>query len=290
MRMIGNSRARCLAAVVLALCLSAAACGDDSGSATENDSDDSTEAGTSGGGEVTIVQFAEPTGLDPIRMPGYASGDGPIAFSLYDTLMRWDDESGRVVPQLAQSLATDDHTTWTLTLRQGVTFTDGTPLDAAAVMFNLQRMKDTPTALSIGQASLIEAMEVVSADVLELTLVSPLPHFDVNFTKGLGYIASPAAIEQHGDDYGNNPVGAGPFMVGEWTRGDHLTLVRNPNYWNAPLPKLDSITFRAIPDNAQRVNVLKTGEAQITYATDATSVDELVDGGLQLRHGGPQRR
>jgi peptide/nickel transport system substrate-binding protein len=269
----------------MALTCAAAACGgDDSEAGTAGSDGDGAVTANGGegtGGEVTIVQFGEPTGLDPIGMPGYASADGPLAFSIYDTLMRWDEDTNTVVPQLAESLETADHTTWTLTLREAVTFTDGTPLDAEAVQFNLERMRDTPTALSVGQASLIASTRVVSPTVLEFTLVAPLPHFDINLTKGLGYIASPTAIQELGEDYGANPVGAGPFMVGEWKRGDHLTLVRNPNYWNAPLPKLDAITFRAIPDNAQRVNVLSTGEAQITYATDATSVDQLVDAGLE---------
>jgi peptide/nickel transport system substrate-binding protein len=123
-------------------------------------------------------------------------------------------------------------------------------------------------------------MEAPDDLTVVFTLSAVLPHFDVNFTNRLAFIASPTAIDELGADYSRNPVGAGPFMLEEWVIDDHLTLVRNPDYWNAPLPMLDSITFRPIPDNQQRINVLTAGEAELTYATDGTTIDALTDAGF----------
>src|SRR5205807_10407896 len=134
--------------------VAAVACGDSkqSGGATAT-----TGGGTAGsvastttapkrGGSVTMNQGLESRGFDPVLLGGFASGDAPAAGAIFDFLMRWDEKTSKVVPQLAESLQTTDSVTWTMKLRSGVTFTDGTPLNAAAVIFNIKRLQDPANA------------------------------------------------------------------------------------------------------------------------------------------------
>ena len=291
-----GARAARLSAVVAAACLVIAACGgDDSNGATDTTTDTATDTATTGaaasttvggdsapstGGDVTMVRFSESAGFDPVQLGGYASGDGAIVFSLYDSLMRWDEATQTVVPQLAESLESTDYQTWTMGLRDGVKFSDGTPFDADAVIYNIERIQAATSSFGNAAASLITSMEAPDPQTVVFTLTEPLPHFDVNFTNRLAYIASPTAIKASGEDFGRTPVGAGPFVLDEWVVDDHVTLTRNPGYWNAPRPYLDSITVRPIPDNAQRVNLMTTGEAQMTYATDGQTIDTLTEDGF----------
>lgn len=291
-----GARAARLGAIAAVACVLAAACGgDDSGgsastagdTATTSAASPDTSSGAAGepaagqtGGDVTLVRFSESAGFDPVQLGGYAPGDGPIAFSLYDSLMRWDESTQTVVPQLAESLETTDHQTWTMTLRDGVQFSDGTPVDADAVIFNIERLQEATSSFGNAAAALITSMEAPDAHTVVFTLAEVLPHFDVNFTNRLAYIASPTAIEASGEDFGRTPVGAGPFVLDEWVVDDHLTLVRNPGYWNAPRPYLDSITVRAMPDSTQRLNLLTAGQADMTYATEGRFISTLTEQGF----------
>jgi peptide/nickel transport system substrate-binding protein len=271
-----------LLVLVTTLSVAAISCGDNkqsSGSAT-------TAAGTGGsvastttapkrGGSVTMNQGLESRGFDPVLLGGFASGDAPAAGAIFDFLMRWDEKANKVVPQLAESLQTTDSLTWTMHLRTGVTFTDGTPFNAAAVIFNIKRLQEPANAGSFGAggASLIKSMDSPDPLTVVFTLNTALPTFDVNFTNRLAFIGSPTAITASGKDFATKPVGAGPFTLKEWVRDDHLTLVRNPNYWNAPRPYLDSVTIKPVTDIQQNRNSLDAGEAQASYVVDGETID-----------------
>jgi peptide/nickel transport system substrate-binding protein len=226
-----------------------------------------------------MILFDEGRGLDPTTLGGFASSDGSPAFSMFDSLMRWDDATNSVVPQLAESLTTTDSIVWTMKLRPNVKFTDGTPLDADAVVFNTQRLQQPQNKAAFGAAAAGQIATMVASDptTVVFTLKAKSPLFAVNFTNRLAFVGSPTAIKAEGQDFGSKPVGAGPFMLKEWVRGDHLTMVRNPNYWNAPRPYLDSITYKPVPDVQQRVNSLNAGEAQLTYANDGLTISTFVD-------------
>jgi peptide/nickel transport system substrate-binding protein len=135
----------------------------------------------------------------------------------------------------------DGGLTWRMTLRPGVTFSDGTPLDANAVIVNVQRHIDKPTSPARLTAQRIASMRAIDPLTVEFALDSPLGSFPVvfaqpTFTGTLGMVVSPAALQEYGDDIGRHPVGAGPFTLAEWVPGSHVKLERNPGYWSRASP------------------------------------------------------
>jgi peptide/nickel transport system substrate-binding protein len=110
-------------------------------------------------------------------------------------------------------------------------------------------------------ALLMTDMTVTDPLTLHISLSTVNGQFPRLIANQMPWIGSPTAIQKQGpDDFAAHPVGAGPFLLKEWLRGDHVTLQRNPAYWNAPMPYLDQITIRLIPDDTQRYNSVRAGE------------------------------
>jgi ABC-type transport system substrate-binding protein len=236
------------------------------------------------GGSVTFLQDNEPVAWDGARM-----GTGSLqnmAYFAYDTLVRVDGE-GKLVPHLAQSLtASSGNTVWTLKLRPNLKFTDGTAFDAAAIVTNWDRYKDPATAAQCAtQIKSMASYTAVDATTLRITMPQPyafLPSLLEN--NCVGSIASPTALAKYGTRYGSAPestVGAGPFVLKEWVRGDHFTFAKNPGYWDAPRPYLDTVVIKAVPDATQKANTLTTGAADIAFfATPTTQATQLMSQGF----------
>lgn len=153
-------------------------------------------------------------------------------------------EDGDYVPDLATGYEwNDEYTQLTLTLREGITFTDGTPFDAEAVKFNYDRYTTTSSRVS-QYVKTLESTEVVDDLTVELNFSSPTTNFlDVIALTVGGSIQSPTAIQKDGDAYGLNIVGAGPFMIGTYTPGTQLDLVPNPDFWDAENTHLEKLTY-----------------------------------------------
>jgi peptide/nickel transport system substrate-binding protein len=207
------------------------------------------------------------TNFDPATGSSNSSAtEGPRNSAIYDTLFFQDSATYDLVAQQAQGMTSTDGKTWDLKLRPNVKFTDGTTLDADAVKFNINRILDPATTPSPNRSSAqqITSMTVVDPLTLRMTLANPSGQFPRIFGSTIAWVGSPTAIQKQGvADFGVHPVGAGPFILKDYVRGDHTTLVRNPNYWAAPLPYLDSVNIRIIPDDSQRLNSLYTGEIQM---------------------------
>ncbi|OLT21332.1 hypothetical protein BJF78_34345 [Pseudonocardia sp. CNS-139] len=192
------------------------------------------------------------------------------AFAVYDTLLRIKPD-GSAEPYMAESMdTTDGGTTWRLGLRDGVRFTDGTPLDAEAVRINIQRHIDKLTSPAHALATRITSMRVVDPMTLEIVLDRPFGAFPVMFgtpisTGSLGVVISPAALQQYGDDIGSHPVGAGPFKFVEWVRDSRIVLERNPDYWQAGMPYLDRLEFRPLSDTESRYASIQNGDVDLIY-------------------------
>ncbi len=220
------------------------------------------------GGDFVYLQSIFPSGMDPAKLSGSsnANGTGDFAQALYDVLMYIDPVTAEVKPKMAESLDTTDGLTWTLKLREGIEFTDGTPLDAEAIKYNWERIANpefkSPNA---GVAQKISSMTAVDPLTLEFTLVTPDFQFDRNVANQLSNVGSPTAMEALGAGYDDAPVGAGPFMFESWVRDSTLKLVKNPNYWMEGKPYLDSLEFRFVENPSQRQNSLIAGEADGIY-------------------------
>jgi peptide/nickel transport system substrate-binding protein len=116
-------------------------------------------------------------------------------------------------------------------------------------------------------------MDVVDPVTLRITLSKPNAVFPLS-VQLVPYVASPTAIQQRGDQYGSNPIGAGPFIMKTWARDSQMVLVRNPNYWRAPLPYLDQLTFVPITDEGQRVNSFCAGQGNLAIIQATNFADQ----------------
>src|SRR5262245_11043976 len=247
---------RRLAALLLAAALTMAGCGGGS---------DASGSGGDAGGELTFLNFSETPTLDP-ALGRNSSGGGQIQLvPIYDMLAEVDAD-GEITPRLAESVETDDALHWTITLRDGLKFSDGTPLDADAVIAQWKRLADPATASpSASEAATMKSYEAVDGRTIEVTLVERNSQWARYLMRGLGMIPSPTALAKEGENFASAPVGAGPFKVEDFVRDDHLTLVRNPNYWDAPRPYLDKVTFRPILNPQQRADTFNGGEGDISW-------------------------
>jgi peptide/nickel transport system substrate-binding protein len=231
------------------------------------------------GGTITYLMFVEGQSLDPAKLANpITSGtqDGMRIFPIFDVLL-YQETNGNLHPQVAQSMTSSDGTTWTIKLRPNVKFTDGTMYDATAIKFNWDRYADpsvkSPLASVVGA---IASTQVTDPLTLQVTLKSANGQFPRTVARNLSAIGSPAAIQAKGDGFSNAPVGAGPFVLKEWVRDSQLTLVRNPNYWNSPLPYVDQVVYRIVPDAQQRNNSFNASEGNVLWQTNIPQIaDEL---------------
>ena len=189
---------------------------------------------------LVVGQIAEPQSLDPHTVT--ATNDFRILVNLYDGLVRFKDGTLEVEPALAESWeVSDDGRTYRFKLREGVKFHDGSDFDAEAVKFNFDRMlnKDHPFyntgpfPLSFNFSS-IASVEVIDPHTVEFRLKEAFAPFLSNLAYPTGLIVSPAAVEQHGKDYGRSPSGTGPFKFAEWQSNQRVVIERNPDFGAAP--------------------------------------------------------
>lgn len=237
------------------------------------------------GGSIRAVQAAEPRGLDPAAMSNTWTTQAFLGNALYGTLLVNDVVSTAVQSSMASSFeTTDGGGTFTLTLRPGVVFSDGSPLDAAAVKFNWDRLRDPATASStIAQAGTIASNEIVDPLTLRSTLLSPNPHYAQSVVNSaMNWIASPAALGAGPEAFNAAPVGAGPYVLESWARQDVLELVRNPRYWDAPRPYLDAISLRSASDTNQRINTAIAGGADVVMDSNWASLAKARRAGLPV--------
>lgn len=289
-------RARTVLALVLALSLLAAACGSDDsdsggtaaadvvgtgqGAGTGQD-DVSTSSGAEEpvtGGELNTTLMAL-VGLDPTKLTNGSGGLGFSEFSaIYDTIVRWNNDTGEFEWRTGEFTANEDSTVWTLAIKPDITFQDGTPYDAAAVVAHIERFL-SPEGTGGSKPMLIASVastQVVDPLTVEFTLNEPWVGFPTLFTKELGMVPSPSQVAAQGADFGINPgpAGAGPFEFVSYTPGQELVVKRNESYYGEPA-YLDQITFTRIGggDPAITLEALKNGDIDVMYTRDYPAID-----------------
>ncbi|WP_260684538.1 ABC transporter substrate-binding protein [Rhodococcus sp. KBS0724] len=258
-----------------------AACG--GGSETASGGAPSEEGEPIAGGTAQVLQHAEPQSLDPAALSNTWAHMATLGNALYGTLITNDSATLDTQYKMATGfVTTDGGKTFDLTLRPGLMFTDGTPLDAAAVKVNWDRLKDPSLGSnSTRYAVLVANTEVVLPDVMRATLVSPNPQFaETVVASSMNWIASPTALEKGVQSYSDSPVGAGPFKLTRWTRQGEIELEKNPGYWDAPKPYLDSLTIRTVHDASQRLNAVATGGADLASESSMNTINQADAQGL----------
>ena len=218
------------------------------------------------GGQLSMGMFSEPGGLDPIVAGGGGYAGGTELGALYDVLLRYDYGSGKYEPLLAESFSGNtDSTEWTVKLRSGVKFTDGTVLDAAAVKASVERFSQEDSNSKELVAG-IASIETPDASTVVFTLKEPYAGFPFILSGLPGMIVSPAAVAKEGAEFPKNPVGAGPFMFDHWTPGEEIVLKRNPDYWGEKA-HVDTVRFVVLaPQTA--LDTLFQGGLQTAYFLD----------------------
>ncbi len=238
-------------------------------------------------GVLVVGQIAEPKSLDPHAVT--AVNDFRILMNVYDGLVRYKDGTLEVEPALATDWTiSDDGTEYTFELRDGVTFHDGSAFNAEAVEFHFDRMLDEdhpyhdtgPFPLSFF-FSAVEDVEAVDADTVRFKLKEPYAPFLSNLAYPTGLIVSPAAVKEHGADFGRNPSGTGPFKFAEWESNAKVVITRNDDYWDGA-PALEAVVFRPITDANTRVAEMLSGGIDVMVEIPPDSVASFDGNGFVL--------
>jgi peptide/nickel transport system substrate-binding protein len=221
--------------------------------------------------DLKIGLESDPDALDPDKSRTFV---GRIVFtSLCDKLADITPEL-EIVPQLATGWTTsDDGKVLTLTLRDGVTFHDGTPFNAEAVKANIERSKTLEDSVRKSELASIDTVDVVDDLTVRFNLKAPDATLMAQLADRAGMMMAPSAL---GPDYAANPVCSGPFKFVERSAQDKIVLDRYAGYWNADAIKLDRVTFVIIPDSTVRLANLQSGDIHIVNqlaATDAAAVE-----------------
>jgi peptide/nickel transport system substrate-binding protein len=285
-----RSRLWRILALLLAFGLVAAACGDDDDAADEPDTPETTEAPATTeapetdditpGGTLIVGLEAEQNNW----LPGVGNFGNPgtaAARAVYDSIAARG-EDGNTYPYLAESIEpNDDLTEWTITLREGIEFHDGTPLNADVMKTIFDDYLKAEGAVGL-PALINQVTEVRVDDELTYTyvLASGIAPFPDVLVGPMGWPFSVEACEAAGGrdgDCGEQMVGTGPFTFVSWTRDSELRLARNPNYWRVDadgrqLPYLDELIFRPIPDEDARLNSVASGTIQMGQTLRQSSV------------------
>lgn len=226
------------------------------------------------GGTLTVGVEEDCKGFDPIKAGVLTTSARSAAMAIEERLFDMD-AKGRLVPELGLSATpAKDGKSWTIKLRKGVSFHDGTPFNADAVVNHWERLLD-PKNRFRGLSSIEPVASVQKIDdfTVRFLLKHPwLPFKDViaSTTAMAAYIPSPKTVREGTQD--RAPVGTGPYRFKEWLAGDRMTVVKNTAYWQKGKPYLESIVFRIVPDMQTRFAGLKSGELDLILTDRGASV------------------
>lgn len=253
------------ALTVLTLALALTAC-------TSSDDDPAATDGTpvTGGTLIYATGDDEPPSLDPQNRGGVPQA--LLGTQVFESLF-YQDEDGEILPWLAEEWEeADDSLSWEVTVRDDITFSDGTSLTSEAVKVNIERILDPETQSSTGRLALakVTGVDIVDEQTARINLSEPDSALLESLSQVWLPIESPTAVSRSLEENQVSPVGTGPFVIESWIKQDSVTLVRNEDY-NTPTPGreevgpayLDKIIWKFIPDAASRFAALQSGEVDV---------------------------
>jgi peptide/nickel transport system substrate-binding protein len=218
---------------------------------------------------ITLARGADSQKLDPADVDDGESIN--VLVNICEGLVRFRTGTAEIEPCLATSWTiSPDGLTYRFTLRQGVKFHDGTPLDANAALFSFQRQMDTNHPAHFKNATfaywsamynMVESVKAIDTGTLEFRLKEPHTPFLANLAIFPANLLSPKTADQQ------HPVGTGPFRFVEWKPNENITLEANRDYWGGA-PKIDRVVFKVVPDSATRLIQLQTGQIQAMDGID----------------------
>ncbi|WP_369134616.1 ABC transporter substrate-binding protein [Modestobacter sp. I12A-02662] len=268
-----TTRMRSFAAAAAALGILLSAC---SVSDPEAPASDSAEGG---GGTFNIAVGIDPDTFDPAGQTTTTVQN--MVDYVVETLVSVDEE-GTVSGRLAETFeVSEDGLTVTLGLREGVQFQDGTPFNAEAVKFNLERIKDPNLAVPLGAPfDVIESVTAVDDTNVEIKLTQPSPGFLSALSVTTAAMISPDSVTAEGNTNENyqNPVGTGPYTFDSYTAGESVTVQKFADYWGEE-PHYDTVNFRVVPEAATRESLLLAGQVDMIILPPVSDLEALQNNG-----------
>jgi len=279
-----------LAVLLLPVSLLAAACGgsdDDGQAASSSTTGPPAEEGcdeTVPGSQIDYGVFAPTASLDPPFVSGGLVGGTELA-SVYDVLMAFDPETNEYEPKLAESLEpNDDHTQWTLKLREGISYSDGTPLTAQMVSDSMDRLLQSGVRnTSGGFLGTISSKTVVDELTLDVTLSQPWVDFPFVFADEPGMVVNVNAIGDDPEAFGAQPpdaAGLGPYVVERNVPGEELVLKARSDYWDGPVC-VETLRFVFVPGSQGTYDALRSGQLDVGFVRDSVVWAAARDNGEQ---------
>ena len=243
---------RLLAAAVAAVMLSG--CG---AAPEQTDGDGSADAGAN---DFVFAVGTEPTTFEVHFITDVNTARANV--QIYETLVR--NVGTTIEPWLAESWTTsEDELTWTFKLREGVTFHDGTPFNAEAVKYNIERFQNPAVAAPrASTVDMISKVEVISEYEVALSTDEPYGPMLGQISNYNLSMMSPAALEKYGTDISLHPCGTGALMIKEWIPGSSLVMTSYDGYWGEK-STIDNLTFKFVGEDSSRVMMLQSGDADV---------------------------
>ncbi len=237
--------------------------------------------------DIVAAMNVDFTTMDPMDTSDTLSGG--IQRLMMDGLFGFDDEMG-IIPMLASGYeANEDATEFVISLREGIQFSDGTPWNAEAAKANLDRWGDKELGLKRTTllCNVLKETEIIDDYTVKVTLESPFGAFIPTLAHPACVCVSPTVIEKGNEEAAEAPVGTGQYTFVEWVAGEHATIALNKDWWGydadicggTALVDADAgfktITFKPVAENATRVAMLQSGDAQLIWPIPTESIDAL---------------
>lgn len=236
------------------------------------------------GGKITMSAGNATDTLDPVTQNSGSRG-GPVRAAIYDTLMVYNPATNEYSPHLAESLeGSDDATEWTLTLRDDITYADGTVMTPEAVKQNIERhgAEGSPSN-SNDMVRLIDEIEIVDDVTITFHMKQPFGSFPFVLAGNAGQVINPNVLSEQGDDFGMEAdpnAGVGPYTVKEFIPEERVVLESRDDYWGGTVC-IEEITFTSIPGAAAAYEAFELDEVQIALLGEAPVVKKAVDAGTK---------
>ena len=211
-----------------------------------------------------------------------------VTVNIYENLVCYDKNGISIKPCLAENWSvSEDGLVWEFRIKKNVSFHDGTPLDADAVVFNFNRWMDSHNPYHSGQFTywnmnfegfpgIVESVQALSSDTVQIKLNKPYAPFLSTLAMPSFSIASPDAIIKYNEDLKYKPIGTGPFVFKSWEKNGNIILDCNYKYWG-DIPKINKVVFKTIPNSNERMRQLKSGEILIVDDLNSNEISKLQD-------------
>jgi peptide/nickel transport system substrate-binding protein len=241
------------------------------------------------GGVLKIARQQDSTTLDPIMT--IQNADIWVMNNMNSLLVRVSRDGTSIEPDLAESWTiSPDGKVYTMNLRADLKFGDGSPLKASDAKYSLLRLRDKEGSIMAGMFIDIDTIDTPDDRTLVINLKQRSAPFLAALAMFSAAVLPEKALKERGDDFGSKPMGAGAFNLKEWKRGQYISLVKNPHFWEADRVKLDGVEWSYIPNDNTRILKLQTGEVDAAIFIPFNRAKEL-DGNKDINvHMDPSSR